>query len=71
MGTIDQVLVFFHPIFYVYRQIGVYIVIILNGIRRTGFAFHNIGVVLLDAVGRIIGHGGVFYHSGIPYVVNA
>ena len=56
----------FHTLFRHCGEVGTDVVIVFNGIRRTGFAFHHCGVVFGDAVGRVVGLRGVFQHARVP-----
>ena len=59
---------FLHALFRRGGEVGADVVIVFNGIRRTGFAFHHCGVVFCDAVGRVVGLRGVFQHARVPYM---
>ena len=49
-------------------KVGVNIVIVSYGIGRARIAFHHVRVARRDAVGAVIGLGGMFDDSGIPQV---
>jgi len=55
-----------HPLFNMSGQVGIYIVIVFNGIRRTRFTLHNSRVIPLNAVCTVIGLRGVFNDSCVP-----
>ena len=57
---------FLHALFRRGGEVGADVVVVFDGIRRTGFAFHHGGVVFGDAVGRVVGLRGVFQHARVP-----
>ena len=57
-----------HSVVYIHGKVGVHVVVILNCVRRPSAALHHQRVVGHDAIGRIIGHGGVFYDPRVPNV---
>ena len=50
VGTLYEVLPLSHAQTYVLCQVGVYVVIIGDGIRRTRFAFYHLGVLCRNTV---------------------
>ena len=50
----------------VFCKVGVNVVVVANGVGTARFAFNNIGIVLGDAVGRIIRLAGVFNDACKP-----
>ena len=66
MGALHQVLEFLHALRYVFGQVGVYIVIIFDGIGRAGFSLHDGGMAGTDIVAAGIGLCGMLYDAGVP-----
>ena len=57
---------FSHAVFGTYSQVGVDVVIVFDGIGRTGTAFDDVGIVAAYAIGRIVRLGGVFKQARVP-----
>ena len=55
-----------HALFRHGGEVRTDVVIVFNGIRRTGLAFHHCGVVFGDAVSRVVGLRSVFQHARVP-----
>ncbi len=68
MGAVDESLEFGHAGGYVLGKVGVYVVVVGDGVRTAGVAFDHVGIVAGNTVGSVIGVVGVFDHAGIPYV---
>ena len=68
VGTVDEILEFLHTVFHFHGQIRIYIVVILDSIRRTGLTFNNCRMILLNAVSAVIGLRGMFDNSRVPNV---
>ena len=66
--AVDKCLEFLDAAVYVDGYIGVDIIVVLDGIRRTGAPFHYMWIVAVYAVAGVIGLVGVLYHSGVPYM---
>ena len=66
MGALYQVLKFLHSVGHTGSQVGVYIIIVLDGIRTTGLAFYHGRMVFLYAEGSIVRLCGVLNQTGIP-----
>ena len=64
--TLHQILKFPHASRYVVCQVGVYVIIILDGIWRACFSFHDgrmVGTYIMDSVIRL---RGMLYDAGVP-----
>ena len=66
MGALHQGLEFGHTAGHVDGQVGVDVVIIGDGIGRTGLAFRHRGVLPGNAVAGIVGGGGVTDDASVP-----
>ena len=60
-----------HSVWYVGGEVGVYVVIVADGIRRAGLALDDIFVVGPYAVPAVIGLCSMFDDTGVPDVRNA
>ena len=69
--TSHKRLKFSHSIANIHGQIGIDIIVVLDGVGRTRDAFDHVRIVFGNAVRRKIGHGGMFNHSRVPHVRNA
>ena len=68
VGAADEVLQFLHASRHIGGQIGIHIIVVLYCIRAAGLSLDHILAVGLDAVGRIVGLGGVLDESGEPHM---
>ena len=59
---------FIHSVRYVLGQIRIDVVVVLDSIRRAGFALHNSRMVATNAIVGIIGLSGMFNDAGVPHV---
>ena len=50
----------------VFRQVGINVVVVANGIRAACLALHHIGVVLGNAVGGVVGLAGMLNDACEP-----
>ena len=66
MRALHKRLKFLHSVRNVHRQVGVDIVIVLNGVRRTCLPLNDYGIVFSNAEIRITGLCGVLQKSGVP-----
>ena len=66
--ALNECLKFLHTIGHADSKVGVDIVIVLNGVRRTRLPLHNNGIVFSNAEVRITGLGSMLQKSGIPNV---
>ena len=57
MGTLDEVFELRHTLVHVLREVGIDIVIVGDGVRRTGFAFGDGRVIVFS--GRMADDAGV------------
>ena len=71
MSTLYQRLKLLHTLIDIDSQIGIDVVIISNGIGRTGLTFHHGGVVLGYAIGRIVGLSGMTDDTCVPNMAHA
>ena len=71
MSACYQLFELLHTPVYVDRNVRIYVVIVLDGIRRAGMSFYDVRVVAAYTVAGIVGVMGVFDDSGVPYVRNA
>ena len=69
MGALHELKEFFHSMLRILCQIGIYIVVIRNGIRRAGLPFYDL---FMGRGATFVGlPGSVSDDAGIPYVINA
>ena len=66
-----EVLKLLHAVRHVGGEVGVDVVIVLDGVGRARAAFHHGGVVGADAVGLVAGLGGVLEQAREPHVREA
>ena len=66
MGAFHQCLKFGHAVWHIDGKVGIDVVVIFNGVWRSGISFDNEWVVVLDTIGGIIGFCGMFDNAGIP-----
>ena len=52
------------------HEVGIHIVVVLDGIGRARDSLDRIGVVWADAMGAIVGLGGVLQQADIPYMAS-
>ena len=52
------------------RQIGIHIVVVLDGVGRARYALDRVGVIRTDTVGAVVGLGGVLQQTDIPYMAS-
>ena len=71
VGAHDKLFELLHPLFHLHCQIGIHVVVVLNGIRASGLTFHHHGVVTTDAEVRVVGLRGMLYDAGVPHVGDA
>jgi len=69
MGPLHQPLELFHPAVRIICQIGIYVIVIRDGIGRSGIPFDNLG---MGRRASPVGFpGSVPDESGVPYIINA
>ena len=68
MSTRNQGFKFLQAVSRVYGEIGINVVIIFHGVRRTGATLHHIGIVIADAVSSVIANDRMMRHAGVPYM---
>ena len=66
MRTTYQILKLPHAVMYIIRQIGIYIVIIFDCIRRPSVSFDNRRMIFSNAISRIIGLRRMLNHARVP-----
>ena len=71
VGAFEQGVEFCHAMVNVYRQVGVNIIIVRNGVRRSCLAFHHSGMLSWDAMPGIICLSGMANYTCIPNMSNA
>ena len=71
MGALYESVKFAQAVFDVDGQVGVNVVIVLDGVGGAGFSLDDGGMVALDAVGSVICLGSVFEKSRVPHVCKA
>ncbi len=71
VGAFYEIFEFGNTCRYIGRNIGIYVVVVLDSIRRSGLPFHHVRVVALYAVSRIVGAVGVLDHACIPDVCHS
>ena len=69
MCTGYQRLEFLHTCRWIFGQIGIYIIIVFDSIRRPGFTLNHIFIILSNPIFRIVCLGSVFYNPRIPNIV--
>ena len=68
--TLHEGLQLRHALSGLLRQIWVYVVVVLDGIGRARYPLDRIGVVWADAMGAVVGLGGVLQQTDIPYMAS-
>ena len=68
VGTLHQILKFLHASGYVFGQVGIYVIVIFDGIRRTGLSLDDSRMVGTYVVAAIIALCGMFNNTGVPNV---
>ena len=53
--TFNQGFKLSHALLWVFSQVGIYIIIVGDGIRRASFSFHYLGILLRNSVCGIVG----------------
>ena len=71
VSALHQVFEFLHTFRYVLGQIGVYVIIILDGVRRSGLALDDGGMVGADIVAAVVSLCGVLDDARVPDVGDA
>ena len=71
VGAQDQVLKLLHAFGNVCGNVGIYVIIVFDGIRRTGFPFDDGGMVRADVVAAVVCLCGMFDDACIPDVGGA
>jgi hypothetical protein len=71
VDAFEHSLKFFHTVGDAFSQIGINVVIILNGIWRAGISLYYVLVVGEYAVGRIVSTLGMLYDTGEPHMRGA
>ena len=68
MGAGHESFEFFHSLADVDSKIGVNVIVVLDGIWRTGLAFDHVRIVGAYALAAVVGPCGMLDHSGVPHV---
>ena len=71
MGAGHQLLKLLHALVDIGSQIGVDVIVVGNGIGRACPTLHNCGMLTGDAIGGIVGLGGVTDHTCVPNMAHA
>ena len=71
MRTRYQCFKFVHALFHIHCQIGIYVVVIFDSVRRTRLAFDHGTRVRFDASVCVVGLCGVFQNTCVPHVCDA
>ena len=69
--TLHQLLELLHALLDVDSQVGVYVVVVGDGIGRTCPAFHHGRMLAWNAVLRVVGRRGMADDAGVPHVADA
>ena len=68
VGALYEGFEFLHALIHVGSQVGIHVIVVADGVWRTGLTFHYCRVLCGYAVGGVVGLGGMAYHSGVPHV---
>ena len=68
--TLQECLQLGHALGGLLRQIWVYVVVVLDRIGRSRDSLDRVGVVWADAVGAVVGLGGMLQQADIPYMAS-
>ena len=71
MAACHQLFKLLHALFHVDSQVGVNVVVVGDGIRRTGLALHHGRMLAGNAIGCVVGLRGMADNAGIPHVGDA
>ena len=71
VGALHEIFKLAHTLVGLRGQVGVDVVVVLDGIGRAGGAFHHFGVVAAYAVGAVVRLCGVFQEACVPDVGEA
>ena len=71
MGALHQLFKLFHTLFHVHRQVGVNVIIVRNGVRRSSLTLHDSRMLTRNTIGAIVGLCGVTDDARIPYMTDA
>ncbi len=71
MRALDECIEFLETFRRVDREVRVDVVIVLDGVGRTGATLDHVGIVVADAVLRVVAHDGVMRHARVPDVRHA
>ena len=71
VGALYQRFPFVHAVGHALGHVGVDVVVVFDGVWRSGLTFYHIGIVGSDAEGRVVGGIGVLYDAGVPHVGDA
>ena len=71
MCTLYELFKLLHSVLHVVSQVGVHIVIVGYGVRRTGIALHDGRMLPRNAVGAVVGLGGMTYDTCVPHMSEA
>ena len=68
MGTLDEGVQLCLSRVWIFGEVGVDVVVVLDGIGRACLPLHRVGVVGTDALGAVVGLRGVLQQADIPDV---
>ena len=71
VGAVEQCLKLVHATGHVDGKVGVDVVVVDDGIGRSGFPLDDGGVLRGQTVGGVVGRGGMAYYAGVPDVGEA
>ena len=71
VSTHHQILKLLHALWHLHGQIGVDVVVVLDGIRTAGIALHHCGMILLDAILRVVSLRCMLNETRVPDVGRA
>ena len=71
VGALHELVKLLHAARYIGGEVGVYIVVVLDGVGGAGLALDGGLVVGADALRAIVGLRGVLNDTGVPYVGDA
>ena len=68
VGAVDKGLKLRHTVIDFDCHVGAHVIVVTDGIGRSGIAFNHMWIARRDAVTRIVGGGGMLNDASIPYV---
>ena len=68
MGACHKPLELIHALSDILCQVGINVVVVGDGVRRSCPTLHHSGMLARNAKPRVVGHRGMTYDAGIPHM---